>query len=380
MQTIDDSTLSTPARKSKLLAATTVVDVDLHLHDTPAALAPYCEMPWRKALDHLATVPQRYLDVPGYAPVMLAWPSFPDSSGRRRHTVSTPTEMRRDLDDLGVNIGVLFPDFMLLHAVVRQPDYAVALAKAYNRWLIDEWLGAATGLKGAIVAPHHDPDAAAAEIRKYAGNPEVVAIFLPTACVEPLYGHRRYDPVYDAAQDTGLPVFFHGVTTVHPVFPFNLHGFDTGLAAHAIAHPFSMIANLVSMIETGVPVRFPGLQVAFTEGGIAWVPWVMLRLDKEYGERRREVPLLKERPSTYIKKMFFATQPIEEPDRMADMATIIGLFDGEQSVMFASDWPHHDFDHPSKVLQIPVSDEVRKKIMGQNALRLLKIEDPNQPA
>jgi hypothetical protein len=44
--------------------------------------------------------------------------------------------------------------------------------------------------------------------------------------------------------------------------------------------------------------------------------------------------------------------------------------------MFASDWPHHDFDHPSKVLQIPVSDEVRRKIMGQNAMRLLNRAEP----
>ena len=126
-------------------------------------------------------------------------------------------------------------------------------------------------------------------------------------------------------------------------------------------------------METGVPVRFPELRIVFTEGGIGWVPWIMLRMDKEYQERRRDVPFLEDRPSTYIKKMYFATQPIEEPEHMGDMATFISLFDGEDSVVFASDWPHHDFDHPNKVLQIPVSDEVRRKIMGGNAIRLLNL-------
>jgi predicted TIM-barrel fold metal-dependent hydrolase len=56
---------------------------------------------------------------------------------------------------------------------------------------------------------------------------------------------------------------------------------------------------------------------------------------------------------------------------MADMATLMSLFDGENNVVFASDWPHHDFDHPRKVLQIPISDEAKTKIMGANALRLL---------
>jgi hypothetical protein len=56
------------------------------------------------------------------------------------------------------------------------------------------------------------------------------------------------------------------------------------------------------------------------------------------------------------------------------MATFLSLFNGEDSVIFSSDWPHHDFDHPSKVLQIPVSDEARRKILGTNALRLLNLE------
>ena len=85
------------------------------------------------------------------------------------------------------------------------------------------------------------------------------------------------------------------------------------------------------------------------------------------------MPFLKDRPSTYVKQMFFATQPIEEPEHMRDMATLLSLFGGEESVMFASDWPHHDFDHPGKVLQIPVSDAVQRKLMGQNALRLLNV-------
>jgi predicted TIM-barrel fold metal-dependent hydrolase len=374
MSAAKDSTLAGRAPASRFREGLTVVDVDVHIHDRPGALAPYCEMPWRKTLEFVGSLPYGYIDVPGFAPAMLAWPVLPNASGNRRNTVSSPTEMRQDLDDLGVDIGVLFPDYLLLHAAIKQTDYAVAVARAYNRWLVEEWLDHTEGLTGALVAPHHDPLAAAEEIRRYAGHRNVVAIYLPTSCVEPLYGHRRYDPLYDAAQETGLPVFFHSVTTVHPAFPFNLHGFETGLAAHALAHPVSMMANLLSMLETGVPVRFPSLRIAFTEGGIAWVPWIMLRLDKEYGERRREVPLLKERPSTYIKEMFFATQPIEEPDRMRDIATIISLFEGEDNVMFASDWPHHDFDHPSKVLQVPLSDEVRRKIMGENALRLLNLD------
>ena len=217
----------------------TVVDLDVHIHETPGVLAPYCEMPWRKTLEHLSTLPYRYLDMPAFAPTAGIWPSFPETRGKRRSTAASPAELRRDLDDLGVDIAVMFPDHLLLHAALKQTSYAVALARAYNRWLEAEWLGQDAGLKGSIIAPHHDPVAAAAEVRRYASNVDVAAIYLPTSCVEPLYGHRRYDPLYEAAQETGLPVVMHSVAAVHPAFPFNLHGFETSFSAHILAHPFS---------------------------------------------------------------------------------------------------------------------------------------------
>lgn len=369
-----DSTLDV-SKRSKKLDDIFVVDADVHIHELPGNLAPYCEMPWRKSLEQISTIPPRYLDIPGFSPSMVAHPLFPDSGGDRRHSVTSAAQARQDLDDLGVDVGILFPDNLLLLAAVQNDEYAAAVAQAYNRWLVNEWLTEDNGLKGALVAVSQKPEAAAQEIYKYADHPHVVAVYLPTSCVEPLYGHRHYDPMFRAAEETGLPVMFHSVTAIHPRFPFNMTGVQTLFGAHIMAHPFSLIANLVSMMETGVPARFPKLRIAFTEAGIGWVPMIMLRMDKEYMERRREVPFLKEPPSYYIRQMFFATQPIEEPENMKDMATIMSLFGGEDSVMFASDWPHHDFDHPSKVLQIPVSDEVQRKIMGRNAARLLGLEE-----
>jgi uncharacterized protein len=361
-------------RRSRALDDMFVVDLDVHVNESPADLIPYCELPWRKSLELSAAIPHRYLDIPGFAPQFVPWAQM--ASIERRTTVTTPAQLREDIDLLGVDIPVLFPDSMLLHALVKPPAYAVELARAYNRWLIDAWLDKDPSFKGALLAPHQDPVVAAEEIRRFAGHPNVACVYLPACCVDPLYGHRSYDPMYDAAQECGLPVVLHSVTAINPIFPFNLQAFETLFSAHVVSHTFAMVANAMSMLETGVPVRFPGLKIAFTEGGIAWVPWLAMRLDKEYSERRTDVPLLQERPSHYLKQMFFATQPIEEPESLADMALLLQLFDGENNVVFASDWPHHDFDHPDKVLQIPISDEARRKIMGGNAARLLGLEVP----
>jgi uncharacterized protein len=165
------------------------------------------------------------------------------------------------------------------------------------------------------------------------------------------------------------------VTLVSPAFPFQLDQFENHFARQVLAHSFAMMANLTSIMHTGVPARYPNLRVVFTEAGIAWVPYMMWRMDKYFNEYRRHVPFLRERPSDYMKqRMWFATQPIEEPDDPKDLVTTIDLLGGPERVLFASDWPHHDFDHPMKVHQIPFTNEARRKVFGQNALKLFKID------
>jgi predicted TIM-barrel fold metal-dependent hydrolase len=375
MSTTQASTLAGRAPR-KLPQGVKVIDVDVHAHETPAALIPYCDMPWRKCLELISKAPERYLDIPFFAPQMAVWsPPYPQSGGDRRQVVTSASQMRKDLDELGIDIGVVFPDNLLMLATLRDPDYATALACAYNRWLTDEWLAGDNGLKGAIVAASQNPLVAAGEIRRYAAHKHVAAIYLPSCCVNPLYGHRCYDPIYEAAQETNLPVMLHSVTAIFPVFPFNLDCFSTMFSAHIVSHGLSMVANLLSLMETGVPERYPKLRIGFSESGIGWVPWIMMRMDKEYKERRRELSFLSDLPSTYVRRMFFATQPIEEPENMQQMATVLSLFGGETSVMFASDWPHHDFDHPNKVLQIPVSSETQRNILGGNASRFLNLKE-----
>jgi uncharacterized protein len=351
-----------------------IVDCDVHVHETPRALAPYCDLPWRKALETVADAPEHYLDIPGfsYGGVGLCPPVFPGGTGFR--TVETPEEMRTELGELHVDIGILFPDHLLKLALVTPEDYAAALARAYNAWLVESWCRPEQGLLGCVVACPQSPLDAAREIERYGDHPGVVGVYLPCAGVDPLWGNRKYDPIYSTVQDVGLPVLLHAVQVVLPVFPFNLTVFQTHFAVHAFAHPVSIMANLTSMLDTGVPVRFPRLRVAAFEAGISWVPFLLNRLDKEYVERRREVPWLEERPSHYLKRVYYGTQPIEEPEDLGDLVKLVELYDGAEITLFASDWPHHDFDHPMKLGQAPFDAETRRKIMGENALRLFGLD------
>ncbi len=344
-----------------------ILDADVHINDTPGELAPYCDMPWRLSLEDLAKSSYPYLLVPGFAPNFKPDPPIP--GGQPTRSVNNAAEMRRGLTELDIDVGILFPDHMLLFAGLSHIEYATALSHAYNRWLVEKWLQEDSGLFGVLLACPQNPEDSATEIAKYARNDRIVGVYLPTAGVNPLWGHRKYDAIFAAAEAADLPVCLHSVTVVSPVFPAQLEQFENHFARQVLSHSFAMMANLTSIIHTGVPARYPKLKIVFTEAGIAWVPYMMWRLDKYHQEYRRLVPILERRPSDYMREqMWFATQPIEEPDDPQHLIQTIGQI-GEDRVIFASDWPHHDFDHPRGILKLPMGADLKRKIMGENALQ-----------
>ncbi len=349
-------------------------DADIHVDDLPQFLAPHCEMPWRKSLEILGQRPQRYLDIAGWSPGARFDPPIP--GGQPARSAKTAKEMREGLDMLGIDYGLLIPDHLLLFGTWPNAQYATAVSHAYNRWIASEWLEEGNGLFGAILACPQNPDDSVQEIQRYAGVKGMVAVFLPTAGINPLWGNHRYDKILSAAEEADLPVVLHSVGVVANAFPAQLEQFENQFGRAILGHSFAMQANLVSLMHTGVPARHPKLKFAFTEAGIAWVPHIMWRMDKYHQELRRVVPFLEDRPSEYIRRqMFFATQPIEEPDIPAELVETMEHV-GVDNIIFASDWPHHDFDHPNALDRLALSDTLYRKIASETALKLFKIPLP----
>jgi predicted TIM-barrel fold metal-dependent hydrolase len=112
-----------------------------------------------------------------------------------------------------------------------------------------------------------------------------------------------------------------------------------------------MMAHCVSLVSEGVFQEFPTLRFGFIEGGICWAPYVMWRLDRMYPSLKAEVPYLSKKPSEYIlSNCYFSTQPIEEPDEREHLVQMFEMLHAEKTVIFASDYPHWDFDNPLTVL------------------------------
>jgi uncharacterized protein len=347
-----------------------VFDADVHIHEEPRELAEFAEGTLRQALEaHKA--PERWLDTPGLSPLTAFDPPLGEDPARELHVVRDPATLRADLAELGASGALLFSGRLLGTAGRQDATYPVRIAQTYNRYLSCRWLDPEHGIYGAIMVAAQDPGASAAEIERWATTPGFGAVYLPTASVYPLWGHRQYDPIYAAAQAADLPVVLHGYTCIHSVFPYELEQFDTALAKQVLSKPFGAVANLVSMITTGVFARFPGLRVVFPECGLAWLPPVIWRLDGQYRHLRHEAPEYSELPGEYVRRqVYLTTQPFDVPGDSATLACLVDAVGGPEHVLYASDWPHYDAERPERIAQAPLPPDATGLILGENSRRL----------
>ena len=127
------------------------------------------------------------------------------------------------------------------------------------------------------------------------------------------------------------------------------------------------------MLE-GVFERYPKLKMVMIEAGFGWAPSLGWRLDKNFERLHSEVPHLKRKPSEYIRDhIWWTTQPMEDPERRDHLFQVIEWI-GWDKLLFATDYPHWDFDEPSRVLPAGVSDANREAFYLGNAKKLYGIE------
>jgi predicted TIM-barrel fold metal-dependent hydrolase len=93
-----------------------------------------------------------------------------------------------------------------------------------------------------------------------------------------------------------------------------------------------------------------------------------------YQMESSEAPLLTKNPSEYVKDFYFSSQPLERPQTKSSLESVFRAFNAETQLMYASDYPHPDFDVPSVIYDLPfLSEAAKKNILGENAKRVFRI-------
>lgn len=195
----------------------------------------------------------------------------------------------------------------------------------------------------------------------------------PDAVLAP-YGQRQYHPIYEACAHYGLPIALHpgteGVGINEPSTP----GYPTTYIEWHVGLMLAFQSHLISFITEGVFEQFPGLKLVLVEGGSAWLPPLLWRLEAEWKALREEVPWVKKRPSEYVRDhVRITSQPVENPDNKQHLLQIFEMMDAKQVLMFSSDYPHWDFDSPTRAFP-KLPEDVKRRIFFENAKELYKLD------
>ena len=351
-----------------------IIDADVHnaFADIRAELRPYLARRWQAYADaHGIVVPPA-----GYiSPVGVQREDARTPSGGMAG--SDPAFMLTDhLDRYGIETAILTGSHVLGLSVHPDLDWGNAIATAYNQNLADRWLTHSPRFRGSIVVNHSDPAAAAREIHRCAPDKRFVQVLMASGSSR-LFGQRFFHPLYEAAAEHGLPVAIHpgteGAGTAGDPTPA---GRPTRYFEWHNIVPINFTAHVNSLVCEGVFEKFPTLKFVAIEGGMAWLPSLMWRMDKNYKALRAETPWLKKLPSAYIRDhLFLTTQPIEEPERPEHFLQILEMINAPGNILFSSDYPHWDFDNPLMALP-PLPRDWKDRIFHANAAALYRLTPP----
>jgi predicted TIM-barrel fold metal-dependent hydrolase len=345
-----------------------LVSADGHAGPPIADYAPYVDPEWRDDFDAFVGAREawrqernRSMGLPADDELVHAlfgeqmvelYEGQPAVAGGGLAGVHDSARRNEELEAEGIVAEVLFPDFQNSNeppwgAAFPYPDTTRDLrragARAFNRWLADfcaELPGRRAGV--AIVQPH-DVEDAVAEVKatRAAG---LASVLLPTGDLElPSYHDTRYDPLWAAMVEQGLPVTFHSGGT-----PWEGYG-SHAMWVTKVEFMWWCRRPLWQLILGGVFERFPDLRVAFTEQGADWIPSQLQRLDEQYHspfERGIEEKLTKT-PSgywasnCYVGASFMSRAECEQRDAI-----------GVDRIMWGADYPHIEGTWPHSLAAI----------------------------
>jgi len=311
------------------------------------------------------------------------WPNHQSVGGRIPHEPGTlepgepgvhrdVTLIRRAIESFGIDYQVTFPTPMLALGLHPELDVEIALSRGYNHWVTDQVLSADDRIKSLLYLPFNDPPACEELVERYGDTKGVVGFMVTSVRYKPVH-HNSYMRLYRMIEERGLSLGFHaGPNWGGDGYVSQLNRF---LTMHAISFSLCNMVHLANWVMNGLNERFPDLPVVWIESGIAWLAFMMPRLDNEYLMRSSEAPALTRLPSEYISEMYYTSQPLERTNLKLLEATL-DAFKAPTQMMYSSDWPHWDFDAPSVIYDLPFLDEQAKRnILGLNAKRVFGIGD-----
>ena len=278
-----------------------VIDSDGHMAEHLPTLAPYLEQEGISLED-----PALRRLLPTYGGTDVPWhdqtpeqrsatrsPRGPWWGTPTRQTIDLatalfPALLYERLDEIGIDFGVVYPSLGLVFLHAAEDEFRRGACRALNRCNAETFAPLADRLTPVAAIPMHTPDEAVAELEYAVGQLGFKAVLCAGYVQRPFEALRGadpevsryaywldqfgldsaydYDPVWARAQELGVSIAFHS-------------GF-IGMTPYR--SPTSYVSNHLSMLAEGqqalakslflggVTRRFPAMNFAFLEVGVAW--------------------------------------------------------------------------------------------------------------
>ena len=316
-----------------------------------------------------------------------------------------PHARLKDMDAIGTDQVMLFPTWFVRLALLRDPDAALVLGRAYNDWVHDYCAADRKRLFPCAVLPIQSVEHSIAELRRIAKRG------FKAAAVRPCLWNGRYptlpefDPLWREFESLGVVLAMHTFPSREAITPewaermARARGSGQGLlftdeaviyspgqfvsnicfgmdpdidSSEALGFVMEAMTWLTAVLMTGWLEKFPALKVAVLESNASWLPMVISRSENFSNlfrfQRNRDI---KNARDAFHDQCFIGFESDEVPVyRMWD--------EFEDVAIWSSDYPHHDAEDVWEALDLmekyKVPAAVQKKMLGENARRLYGIE------
>jgi uncharacterized protein len=318
-----------------------------------------------------------------------------------------PHARLKDMDALGIDQAMLFATWFVRLALVRDPQAAAILARAYNDWVYDYCAPDRKRLFPCAVLPLQSVEASIEELRR------VAKLGFKAAAVRPCFWNGRYptlpefDPLWREFEGLGVVLAMHTFPSREALTPDwarrmaearGTSGQGLMFTDEAVVYsPGQFVSNITAAMDpaidasetlgfvmeamtwvttvvmTGWLEKFPKLKAAVLESNASWLPLILARssnFSNLFAFQRNNRPI-RDPAEIFRERCFIGFE--------SDETLVYRLWDEfEDIAIWSSDYPHHDaedaWDGLHHMAEHDVPAAAQKKLLGENARRLYGIE------
>lgn len=356
-----------------------VISADSHVQEPPEVYGE--RLP--KRLRHRAPRVEerdgkRYLIVDGKRPRRLDVAQTEETDDdKEREFRRDPTggrDLARRLADQerdGIMAEVIYPNTSLFLYNSTDPDYQLAVARAYNDWAAELFGAHPSRFAPVAIVPVEDVAEAVREVER-AARLGYRAIKIPITNARRPYNRPDYEPLWAACAACNVVLSLHAFSNAVDTYPEDW-GEEEGFGG-ALAHMAMSMADgqnpAALLISSGALQRHPGLRFVVVECGAGWLGWLLHVLDEQVAKKHMWVrPRLEMLPSEFFRRQGAVTFS-DDPVALNNLA-----FTGADVLLWGSDYPHDEgtFPHSQDVIARTFKDIAaadRRKIVHDNAKRI----------